>query len=68
MLIDPCIPAEWNGFEAHREWRGAKYSITVTNPDHVEKGVKKIELNNKTVSAVPVQKAGTTNTVNVTMG
>jgi N,N'-diacetylchitobiose phosphorylase len=31
MVIDPCIPADWDGFEIRRVWRGATYSIVVHN-------------------------------------
>ncbi len=42
LLVDPCIPADWSGFTALREWRGARYNISVQNPDGVEKGVKSV--------------------------
>ena len=44
LTVDPCIPAEWDGFEAVRRWRGAEYRISVRNPQHVEKGVKQIRV------------------------
>lgn len=40
LKIDPSIPEEWDGFKASRLYRGARYNITVKNPDHVCKGVK----------------------------
>ncbi len=39
LEINPCIPKEWDGFKAKREFRGAIYSIEVKNPNHVSKGV-----------------------------
>lgn len=45
LRIDPCIPSEWDGFEATRKYRGAIYHISVTNPKHVCKGVEKITVN-----------------------
>jgi cellobiose phosphorylase len=42
LLIDPCIPREWNGFKVRRMFRGATYSIVVNNPGHVECGVKEL--------------------------
>lgn len=69
MIIDPCIPADWKGFEVSRLWRGAQYDITVTNPEGVQKGVRSIKLNGKEIyGAIPPQEAGTTNTVEVVMG
>jgi cellobiose phosphorylase len=42
LKIDPSIPAGWNGFEINRHFRGADYKITVSNPNHVNKGVKSV--------------------------
>ena len=42
LEIDPCIPAEWDGFTADRVWRDAQYHITVENPQHVCAGVKAV--------------------------
>ena len=39
LVIDPCIPSEWNGFKAKRIFRGMKLNITVENPNHSQKGV-----------------------------
>jgi N,N'-diacetylchitobiose phosphorylase len=69
LLVDPCIPGEWTGFEVVRKWRGATYRISVRNPDHVRKGVKSVLLDGTTASLpIPVQPAGTTHDVIVTMG
>ncbi len=38
LVVDPCIPRAWDGFEVRREWRGAVYLIEVLNPDHVSRG------------------------------
>ena len=53
--------------EVTRRWRGARYSIRVENPDHVEKGVKQIEVDGKTVGSIPAFENGT-HTVRVVMG
>jgi len=29
LRVDPCLPSEWDGFEAVRRFRGAEYRITV---------------------------------------
>lgn len=69
LIIDPAIPAEWDGFEVVRKWRGATYRITVKNPNHVEHGVKLVKLNGQPVNpAVPVQPEGSDNEVEVIMG
>jgi len=40
LLIDPCIPRDWQGFSVKRRFRGVDYYITVRNPKGVSKGVK----------------------------
>ena len=39
LVIDPCIPAAWPGFEMTLRYRGAVYEISVRNPDGVSRGV-----------------------------
>jgi N,N'-diacetylchitobiose phosphorylase len=69
LVIDPCIPADWPGFDMVRKWRGAIYRITVKNPAHVQKGVKSVTLDGRNAQLpIPVQKAGSTHEVVVTMG
>jgi N,N'-diacetylchitobiose phosphorylase len=66
--IDPCIPADWSGFEAARVWRGAIYNIKVENPNGVEKGVASITVNGQPADVIPVCAAGSVNDVKVVMG
>jgi len=69
LIIDPCIPKDWKGFEVTRKWRGATYAIKVQNPAGVSKGVKSVTLNGKAVSgSIPAQPAGSTNEVVVVLG
>jgi cyclic beta-1,2-glucan synthetase len=44
MLIDPCIPVAWPGFDMTLRYRGAVYEISVRNPSHVSRGVVALEL------------------------
>ncbi len=67
LTVDPCIPSAWDGFEVTRRWRGAEYVIRVENPGHVEKGVKRIEVDGKAVGSIPAFESGT-HTVRVVMG
>jgi cellobiose phosphorylase len=32
LRIDPCLPADWEGFEATRRFRGATYRISIDKP------------------------------------
>lgn len=69
LLIDPCIPPEWNGFSVRRKFRGAIYNIEITNPEHKSKGVWEITVDGKKVdsSLIPVFPEGTEHHVKVTM-
>ena len=44
LRIDPCIPSKWDGFRARRKYRGVNYHITVTNPEHVCRGVENVSV------------------------
>jgi len=69
LMIDPCIPSDWNEFSVKRKWRGASYHISVKNPDGIEKGVKSITINGKRiVGVIPIQAKGSVNDVQVVMG
>lgn len=70
LLIDPCIPADWEGFKVTRRFRGATYDIRVMNPGHVCRGVARLTLNGATISGqlIPLQPSGSVNTVEVTLG
>jgi len=38
LIIDPCIPAEWDKFEVVRPFRGATYYVRVSNPYQSKQG------------------------------
>ena len=70
LKIDPCIPHEMGSLTLRRVWRGATYEIIVQNPAHVEKGVKTLIADGKTLDGnilLPAP-AGSTVQVIVTMG
>ena len=48
MVIDPCIPAAWPGFEMTLRYRGAVYDISIRNPDGVSRGVIAAQLDGET--------------------
>ena len=47
LLIDPCIPKEWNRFMVTRIFRGTKYQIKIFNEDNVSTGIKYLVINGK---------------------
>ena len=68
LIVDPCIPPEWDGFSAIRRFRGAEYHITVKNPRHVSKGVTKILINDQKRDIIPIVKCGERCRVEVVLG
>ena len=67
LTVDPCIPAEWDGFTAVRRWLGAEYRISVRNPEHVEKGVREIRVDGAETAEIPAFGNGT-HDVEIIMG
>lgn len=51
LLVDPCIPVEWDGFTITREFRNATYRIKLKNPQHVSKGVKSVTVDGKAAAS-----------------
>lgn len=70
LVIDPCIPKDWAGYKVSRWYRGSNYVITVKNPDHVSKGVKKVIVDGKEIegNTLPVFNDGKEHAVEVIMG
>ena len=70
LRVDPCIPAEWEGFSVERQFRGATYRIEISNPDHVCKGVKEVQVDGGPIagSLLPVYADGRVHEVRVMMG
>jgi cellobiose phosphorylase len=70
LLVDPCIPADWDGFKVTRHFRNADYVIEVKNPDHVQKGVKSVTVDGKPIQGniIPVFEDGKEHQVEVIMG
>ena len=70
LEINPCLPADIKNYSVNRIFRDAEYSIKVTNPSGVQKGVKKLIVNGKEIAGniVPMQPVGSKNCVEVIMG
>lgn len=47
LILDPCIPEEWDCFKVCRIYRDCRLNIIFLNPDHIQKGVKYVEVNGK---------------------
>ena len=70
LMVDPCVPARVKGFTVCRRYRGAEYRIRVENPDGVQKGVVRLEVNGAAMEGcvIPVQPEGSIAEIRVLMG
>ncbi len=70
LIIDPCIPSEWDGYTVMRKFRNAVYHIEVSNPYHVYKGIKQIKVDGKEIEGnnVPIFSDNKIHEVEVTLG
>lgn len=70
LKIDPCIPAEWDGYRIQRRFRSVMYDIAVKNPDHVSKGLFKLLVDGKEVigNQLPLFKGSGSHYVEAVMG
>ncbi len=67
LVINPVIPKKWDKVEVVRIWRGAKYNITILNPNQKGSNVTEIKLNGKVVKEIPPQEKDSVNEVIVTL-
>lgn len=70
LVIDPCVPSQWDGFKVTRRFRGAVYDIEVANPSHVSRGVASVTIDGNPVDGnrLPVFPAGSRHRVEVILG
>ncbi len=70
LRIDPCIPTTWNGFSVIRRIRGQTWRITVHNPDHICKGVKRVVADGVEIEGnlIPFQPEDLERTIEVWLG
>lgn len=70
LVIDPCIPSEWEGYKVVRWFRDATYEIVVKNPEHICKGVRKVLVDGENIAGnvVPVFSDKSIHKVEVILG
>jgi cyclic beta-1,2-glucan synthetase len=79
LLIDPCIPRAWSGYEMTFRYGSSRYKIGIANPHGTTRGVASIELDgislvtifdgNPTVPAkLPLVDDGAVHRVRVVLG
>ena len=50
LVIEPCIPRAWKGFELSFKYHSARYEIAVENPRGVSRGVTRVELDGEALT------------------
>ncbi len=70
LRVDPSIPAAWDGLTATRQFRNATYNIKVTNPNHVNKGIKSVTVDGNAIDGIiiPAFADGKAHNVEIVMG
>ena len=70
IIINPCIPSEWNEFRVIRKFRGDRFEITVKNPNNICKGVSQLKIDDKLISGnkIPIFNDGELHIVEVLLG
>ena len=70
LLIDPCIPKEWDGFTVTRSFRGCNYKIIIKNPKKVNCGIKEIAIDGKITESnlIPIFSDNKEHIIDITLG
>jgi cyclic beta-1,2-glucan glucanotransferase len=72
LLLDPCVPKTWRGFEIVFRYGSARYDITVENPRGVNRGITCLELDGEALPGnqqrIPLADDGATHRVCVILG
>jgi cyclic beta-1,2-glucan synthetase len=55
LILDPCIPKTWPGFDIVYRHRSATYKIRVDNPQGVSRGIKHATLDGAALSGSPAR-------------
>ncbi len=59
LQIDPCLPEQFKECRVSRTFRGTVYHITIQNPNHAQKGVKRLLVDGREIEGniIPVSDA-----------
>ena len=70
LRIDPCIPEAWDGYTVKRWFRNSMYIITIKNPEHISKGIKKLFIDHKEFigNVIPIYNDNKEHQVEVVLG
>jgi cellobiose phosphorylase len=69
LMVDPCIPKQWQSVRVTRRFRNAVYNIVVSNPVQVCKGVRRMSVDGKAIegSIAPIFGDDATHHIQVVM-
>jgi len=72
LLLDPCIPRNWPGFQLSCRSRGTRYETAVENPRGVSQGLASLQLDGETLPSgqgwIPLVDVGLTHRVRAVLG
>jgi cyclic beta-1,2-glucan synthetase len=70
LVIEPCIPRAWKGFELSFKYHSARYEIAVENPRGVSRGVTRVELDGVTEATgrIGLVDDGVTHRIRIVLG
>jgi cyclic beta-1,2-glucan synthetase len=72
LVLDPCIPKAWPGFDIRFRHGAGLYEIAVENPGRVNRGVARAELDGKELAArplrIPLVEDGVNHQIRVVLG
>jgi cyclic beta-1,2-glucan synthetase len=72
LLLDPCIPRHWPGYEITYRHGATRYDIVVENPNGVCRGIASLEVDGQFLSERPPRAMlvndGKTHKIHVVLG
>ncbi|HEX2924571.1 MAG TPA: glycosyl transferase family 36 [Chloroflexota bacterium] len=70
LIVDPCLPSDWDRAEMVRNFRGATYEFHIDNRNHVSRGVDQVRVDGKEIrgNLLPEFRDGGRHVVEVRMG
>lgn len=54
IVVEPCIPSEWDGLEIRKVFRGKTLNIKVNNPNHSQKGIRQVTVNGEKLDGIRI--------------
>jgi len=72
LMLAPCIPRAWRGYEIDFRYRSARYNLVVENPNGVSRGIASTELDGRLLpddrTVIPLVDDGGLHRVRVVLG